>query len=188
LRLLILVAREGFLKDKCVPRAKKFEHHWRTGWYYRDENQSMNVFYQAWIHSSFPNRSNSYKSSYIFIHRSLHNTYVSKKWINEVINRQEITGCVKCSIYKTLKKVKKLLWFVNTAKVIDWRCKHLNKVRNRKINWRCKLAIKRDISRRFNLWYKHQQSSWRSQPKNLGWPKNLGGSKMFDFRPMTQFC
>jgi len=27
LRLLILVAREGFLKDKCDPRAKKFEHH-----------------------------------------------------------------------------------------------------------------------------------------------------------------
>jgi len=27
LRLLILVAREGFLKDKCRPRAKKFEHH-----------------------------------------------------------------------------------------------------------------------------------------------------------------
>jgi len=27
LRLLILVAREGFLKDKCGPRAKKFEHH-----------------------------------------------------------------------------------------------------------------------------------------------------------------
>jgi len=24
LRLLILVAREGFLKDKCGPRAKKF--------------------------------------------------------------------------------------------------------------------------------------------------------------------
>jgi len=29
LRLLILVAREGFLKDKYGPRAKKFEHHWR---------------------------------------------------------------------------------------------------------------------------------------------------------------
>jgi len=28
LRLLILVAREGFLKDKRGPRAKKFEHHW----------------------------------------------------------------------------------------------------------------------------------------------------------------
>jgi len=27
LRLLILVAREGFLKDKCGPRAKMFEHH-----------------------------------------------------------------------------------------------------------------------------------------------------------------
>jgi len=27
LRLLILAAREGFLKDKCGPRAKKFEHH-----------------------------------------------------------------------------------------------------------------------------------------------------------------
>jgi len=27
LRLLILVAREGFLKGKCGPRAKKFEHH-----------------------------------------------------------------------------------------------------------------------------------------------------------------
>jgi len=27
LRLLILVAREGFLKDKCGPRAKTFEHH-----------------------------------------------------------------------------------------------------------------------------------------------------------------
>jgi len=27
LRLFILVAREGFLKDKCGPRAKKFEHH-----------------------------------------------------------------------------------------------------------------------------------------------------------------
>jgi len=27
LRLLILLAREGFLKDKCGPRAKKFEHH-----------------------------------------------------------------------------------------------------------------------------------------------------------------
>jgi len=26
LRLLILVAHEGFLKDKCGPRAKKFEH------------------------------------------------------------------------------------------------------------------------------------------------------------------
>jgi len=24
---LILVTREGFLKDKCGPRAKKFEHH-----------------------------------------------------------------------------------------------------------------------------------------------------------------
>jgi len=28
LRLLITVARKGFLKDKCGPRAKKFEHHW----------------------------------------------------------------------------------------------------------------------------------------------------------------
>jgi len=28
LTLLILVAREGFLKDKCGPRDKKFEHHW----------------------------------------------------------------------------------------------------------------------------------------------------------------
>jgi len=27
LRLLILVAREGFLKNKCGPPAKKFEHH-----------------------------------------------------------------------------------------------------------------------------------------------------------------
>jgi len=27
LRLLILVTREGFRKDKCGPRAKKFEHH-----------------------------------------------------------------------------------------------------------------------------------------------------------------
>jgi len=27
LRLLILVAREGFLNDTCGPRAKKFEHH-----------------------------------------------------------------------------------------------------------------------------------------------------------------
>jgi len=27
LRLLILVAREGFLKDKYGPRAKTFEHH-----------------------------------------------------------------------------------------------------------------------------------------------------------------
>jgi len=27
LRLLILVAREGFLKDKCGPRAKTFDHH-----------------------------------------------------------------------------------------------------------------------------------------------------------------
>jgi len=27
LRLLILVAREGFLKDECDPQAKKFEHH-----------------------------------------------------------------------------------------------------------------------------------------------------------------
>jgi len=26
LRLLIPVAREGFLKDKCSPRGKKFEH------------------------------------------------------------------------------------------------------------------------------------------------------------------
>ena len=26
-RLLILVAREGFLEDKCGPRAKNFEHH-----------------------------------------------------------------------------------------------------------------------------------------------------------------
>jgi len=24
------VAREGFLKDKCGPGAKKFEHHWCT--------------------------------------------------------------------------------------------------------------------------------------------------------------
>jgi len=30
LRLLILVAREGFLKDKCGPRAKRFEHRWFT--------------------------------------------------------------------------------------------------------------------------------------------------------------
>jgi len=30
LRLLILVARERFLKDKCGPRAKKFEHHWSS--------------------------------------------------------------------------------------------------------------------------------------------------------------
>jgi len=30
LRLLILVAREGFLEDKCGPRAKKFEHHCST--------------------------------------------------------------------------------------------------------------------------------------------------------------
>jgi len=30
LKLLILVAREGFLKDKCGPRAKKFEHHCLT--------------------------------------------------------------------------------------------------------------------------------------------------------------
>jgi len=28
LKLLILVAREGFLKEKCGPRAKTFEHHW----------------------------------------------------------------------------------------------------------------------------------------------------------------
>jgi len=28
LRLLILVPREGFLKDKCGPRANKFEQHW----------------------------------------------------------------------------------------------------------------------------------------------------------------
>jgi len=28
LRLLIIVASKGFLKDKCGPRAKKFEHHW----------------------------------------------------------------------------------------------------------------------------------------------------------------
>jgi len=27
LRLLILVAHEGFMKDKCGPQAKKFEHH-----------------------------------------------------------------------------------------------------------------------------------------------------------------
>jgi len=27
LKLLILVAREGFLKNKCGPRAKRFEHH-----------------------------------------------------------------------------------------------------------------------------------------------------------------
>jgi len=26
--LLILVAREGFLKHKCGPRAKTFERHW----------------------------------------------------------------------------------------------------------------------------------------------------------------
>ena len=26
------MAREGFLKDKCGPRAKKFEHHWSKGW------------------------------------------------------------------------------------------------------------------------------------------------------------
>jgi len=31
LRLLILVACEGFLKDKCGPRAKMFEHHWSNG-------------------------------------------------------------------------------------------------------------------------------------------------------------
>jgi len=30
LRLLILVAREGFLKDNCGPRAKTFKHHCRT--------------------------------------------------------------------------------------------------------------------------------------------------------------
>jgi len=29
LRLLILAAREEFLKDKCGPRAKTFDHHWR---------------------------------------------------------------------------------------------------------------------------------------------------------------
>jgi len=23
---------KGFLKDKCDQRAKKFEHHWSTGW------------------------------------------------------------------------------------------------------------------------------------------------------------
>jgi len=28
LRLLILVAREGFLKHKCGPQAKTFEHHY----------------------------------------------------------------------------------------------------------------------------------------------------------------
>jgi len=32
MRLLILVAREGFLKDKCSPRAKKFEHLWFRVW------------------------------------------------------------------------------------------------------------------------------------------------------------
>jgi len=32
LRLLILVAREGFLKDKCSPRAKKFEPHCFKPW------------------------------------------------------------------------------------------------------------------------------------------------------------
>jgi len=32
LRLLILVAREGFLKDKCGPRAKRFEHHCSKYW------------------------------------------------------------------------------------------------------------------------------------------------------------
>jgi len=26
------VAREGFLKDKCGPRAKKFENHWCRLW------------------------------------------------------------------------------------------------------------------------------------------------------------
>jgi len=30
LRLLILVAREGFLKDICGPRAKTFDHHCLT--------------------------------------------------------------------------------------------------------------------------------------------------------------
>jgi len=30
LRLLILVALEGFLKDECGPRAKTFEHHCST--------------------------------------------------------------------------------------------------------------------------------------------------------------
>jgi len=39
LRLLILVAREGFLKDKCGPRARTFEHHWSmwrqwSRWFY----------------------------------------------------------------------------------------------------------------------------------------------------------
>jgi len=35
LRLLILVAREGFLKEKYSPQAKKFEHHchkWSSFW------------------------------------------------------------------------------------------------------------------------------------------------------------
>jgi len=42
LRLLILVAREGFLKDKCGPRAKKFEHHC---------NRVKPTSYSRWISS-----------------------------------------------------------------------------------------------------------------------------------------
>jgi len=43
LRLLILVAREGFLKDKCGPRAKKFGHHCFILWDGIDIGQQ--VFY-----------------------------------------------------------------------------------------------------------------------------------------------
>jgi len=51
LRLLILVAGEGFLKDKCGPRAKMFEHHWST------HNHSVSDCSADWSTSDHSNRS-----------------------------------------------------------------------------------------------------------------------------------
>jgi len=39
------VAREGFLKDKCGPRAKKFEHHWSKQHYFLAFSTSSCLFY-----------------------------------------------------------------------------------------------------------------------------------------------
>jgi len=33
-----------------------------------------------------------------------------------------------------------------------------------------------------------KQAQWRSQPKNLGGQKLLGGEKMFDIKRITLFC
>jgi len=49
LRLLILVAREGFLKDKCDPRAKKIEHHCLT----KSQHRAIDSMHKPYVYTLF---------------------------------------------------------------------------------------------------------------------------------------